>query len=79
MKKGMNRKYAAAALAMIMLAGSLAGCGNRSKDASVPAGAATGSEAGAESTPGGETKEEPITITAFKNSVAMPADWKWGG
>nr|WP_308625034.1 extracellular solute-binding protein [uncultured Eisenbergiella sp.] len=78
MKKGMNRKYAAAALAMIMLAGSLAGCGNRSKDTSVPADAATGSEAGEESTPGGETKEDPITITAFKNSVAMPADWKWG-
>ena len=88
MKKKMKR-VVACTLSLVLLAFSLAGCGG-SSDTDVPAGkdlpeAAAGEQetagdAGGQSAAAdtSEYSKEPVTLTAFVNSVMMPTDWKWG-
>lgn len=88
MKRKMKR-VVACTLSLVLLAFSLAGCGG-SSDTDVPAGKdlpesaageqETAGDAGGQSAAAdtSEYSKEPVTLTAFVNSVMMPTDWKWG-
>ena len=82
------KKIVALTLALLMLIGTFAGCSEPPAAPSVGSPALSqASSALEESSSSPESgvpakntgyQTEPVTLTAFKNGVAMPPDWEWG-
>lgn len=80
MKRKKTAMLLSLAAAMVLMTISIAGCGKKTE---APASSETSAQAENQKEKSGdgeqgEYRKEPVTLTAFVNSVMMPSDWKWG-
>lgn len=80
MRSNIMKKLLSLATGMALLGAGLAGCGAPSSAPASAAGSGAASGAPGDAAPAAQVEysKEPVTLTAFVNTVMMPADWKWG-